>query len=110
MRAMDSNRRGFRSLSGTWMPNSCSSALTMSGSAKESSRPESKSDSSAAGDTCCFEILRTISSMRACLSTVLYLPAILAHSDDDDDAKLAARLSDVAGRREWRMQAAAEAD
>ena len=43
---MDSNFRGVRSESGTLIPNSVSSALTMSGNANESRSPLSKSDSS----------------------------------------------------------------
>src|SRR6266567_778461 len=49
MRSMESNFLGLRSESGMLMPNSASNALTRSMIEFESSKPDSKSDSSGAG-------------------------------------------------------------
>src|ERR1700726_2711563 len=68
MRVMDSNFRGCKSESGILMPNSRSRSLTKSGSAKESRKPESNSDSSGSGGAVLFEALRTMARMRSLLS------------------------------------------
>src|SRR2546422_2354595 len=65
---MESNFRGFRSESGILMENAFSKALKTSGSAKESSRPESNSDSSGSGVVFFLEMVRIISLICACLS------------------------------------------
>src|ERR1700730_3173567 len=49
------------------MENACSRALKTSGSANESSKPESKSDSSGSGVEFFLEIVRIISMICACL-------------------------------------------
>src|SRR5690349_21510596 len=67
MRSMVSNFRGFKSESGTVTPYSASSALTRSGNAKESIKPESNKDSSGAGDTGFFATDCRISRIFACL-------------------------------------------
>src|SRR5438128_819827 len=67
MRAIESNLRGFRSESGILMENAFSSALRTSGRANESSRPESKSDSSGSGLMFFLENVRIISVICACL-------------------------------------------
>src|SRR2546422_3548261 len=67
MRAIESNLRGFRSESGILIENAFSSALRTSGKANESSRPESKSDSSGSGVMFFLEIVRIMSVICACL-------------------------------------------
>src|SRR5579862_3002917 len=67
MREIESNLRGFRSESGILIENAFSSALSTSGRAKESSRPESKSDSSGSAGMSFFAMVLTISAIWACL-------------------------------------------
>src|SRR5581483_4436912 len=69
MLAMDSNLRGVRSESGTVIPNSSSIALTMSGSAKESSRPLSNRESSGPTCTGCLETFWMMPTIRVCRSS-----------------------------------------
>src|SRR5579864_396919 len=78
MRAMDSNLRGFRSESGIRMLNSRSSSPTMSGSAKESKKPESNSDSSASGTDVFFETLLRMATIRSLLS----IRSLRAHGEE----------------------------
>src|SRR5216683_7291467 len=68
MREIESNLRGFRSESGILMENAFSKALKTSGSANESRRPESNSDSSGSGVVFFLEMVRIISLICACLS------------------------------------------
>src|SRR5882724_5820769 len=68
MREIVSNLRGFRSESGILMENAFSKALKTSGSANESSRPESNSDSSGSGVVFFLEMVLIISLICACLS------------------------------------------
>src|SRR2546427_7995968 len=68
MREIESNLRGFRSESGILMENAFSRALRTSGSANESSRPESNSDSSGWGVVFFLEIVRMMLAICACLS------------------------------------------
>src|SRR5258708_18179442 len=67
MREIESNFRGFKSESGILMENAFSSALTMSGSANESSRPESNSDSSGSAGGVFLEMVRMMSAICSCL-------------------------------------------
>src|SRR5256885_8143276 len=67
MREIESNLRGFRSESGILIEKAFSSALSTSGRANESRRPESKSDSSGSGVVFFFETARIISVICACL-------------------------------------------
>src|SRR5690349_8409829 len=68
MREMDSNLRGFKSESGILIWNSRSSSPTMSGSAKESRKPESNNDSSASGRSFFLVTPFRIAAIRSLLS------------------------------------------
>src|SRR5215475_866198 len=68
MRSTESNLRGLRSESGIRTENSDSSAVTRSGSVKESSRPDSNSDSPGSKFTGFPATRRTMSTILLCWS------------------------------------------